>query len=483
MSDTVQYPQYSAEGLPLTYVPNPFAADGKPADGQWKMPVRVHTIGPITLSGLQTIDGVALMEGDRVLVKDQILPEQNGIYVASAYTWNRALDCYLWEQFPAAVVGVQEGLTVGDTVFICDAAGTGTVGVTANYWVSVSETAGTLPSFTPLRALVSDPLGAPTASPTTSQEIAFLSGVTQPVQSSLAFLNNQGASAFTIAVSGTNAAATAQSAANAAQSTANTALSTGNSAYALAQTGTNAAATAQSTANSAYALAVTGTTVGSLAYSLATQLGGKYVRTTRFYSVGAGTAGAVTLPTNAVVVLDDFGGATDAVVATISSGKPTFQHAFTSAGAIVTTTFDAAGNYSLSGVPSAYPVAVVYRVRQKLTDFDGTSADIVGEYDLEEMLGYNVSVVSAGTTLVPASPALRAYFVDTSAGPAVIGLPNTSGWNGESIHIKKVSADGNTVTVRSVTGTQPVDLSTQQVFSAPLTSIQVMPSGTNWYII
>ena len=80
MSDPVIYPQFSADGLPITYVPNPYSADGKPVDSQWKEPVRVHTTGNITLSGLQIIDAISVMEGDRVLVKDQVNPAENGIW-------------------------------------------------------------------------------------------------------------------------------------------------------------------------------------------------------------------------------------------------------------------------------------------------------------------------------------------------------------------------------------------------------------------
>ena len=44
-----------------------------------KTPVLVATTANITLSGLQTIDGVALAEGDRVLVKSQSTTANNGI--------------------------------------------------------------------------------------------------------------------------------------------------------------------------------------------------------------------------------------------------------------------------------------------------------------------------------------------------------------------------------------------------------------------
>jgi hypothetical protein len=57
-----------------------------------KFPVRVATTAPITLSGLQTIDGVTVASGDRVLVKDQSSGAENGIYGAKSGTWFRAQD-------------------------------------------------------------------------------------------------------------------------------------------------------------------------------------------------------------------------------------------------------------------------------------------------------------------------------------------------------------------------------------------------------
>ena len=46
-----------------------------------KQPCRVATTANLTLSGTQTIDGVAVVADDRVLVKNQTTATQNGIYV------------------------------------------------------------------------------------------------------------------------------------------------------------------------------------------------------------------------------------------------------------------------------------------------------------------------------------------------------------------------------------------------------------------
>ena len=57
-----------------------------------KAPCLVATSAPITLSGLQTVDGVVLAQGDRVLVRAQTDPIQNGIYAADTGTWQRDVD-------------------------------------------------------------------------------------------------------------------------------------------------------------------------------------------------------------------------------------------------------------------------------------------------------------------------------------------------------------------------------------------------------
>lgn len=46
----------------------------------------------LTTGGLLTIDGVTLTAGDRVLVKSQTAPAENGIYVAASGAWTRAED-------------------------------------------------------------------------------------------------------------------------------------------------------------------------------------------------------------------------------------------------------------------------------------------------------------------------------------------------------------------------------------------------------
>jgi hypothetical protein len=105
------------------------------------------TTANITLSGPQTIDGVSVIAGDRVLVKNQTTPAQNGIYVAAASTWSRAADMDAWAEVPNAFTFVEGGTTQSDTGFVCTANAGGTIGTTAITFVQFSGagtyTAGT----------------------------------------------------------------------------------------------------------------------------------------------------------------------------------------------------------------------------------------------------------------------------------------------------------------------------------------------------
>lgn len=113
-----------------------------------------------------------------------------------------------------------------------------------------------------------------------------------------------------------------------------------------------------------------------------TNLENKHVTTTRFATISSGTSGTITLPTNSTVKLDDFGGTVDAVITGSTGGRPSNLPVLNASNSVVATTFDTNGGYVLSSAPSSYPVALVYRVIQNLKDFDSSSSDIHGEYEV-----------------------------------------------------------------------------------------------------
>lgn len=92
------------------------AAELAKLDG--KRSVRAATTGPIVLSGAQLIDTVAVIAGDRVLVKDQADQKTNGIYVVANGAWVRAADADASvEVTPGLFVPVEEGAANGDSVW------------------------------------------------------------------------------------------------------------------------------------------------------------------------------------------------------------------------------------------------------------------------------------------------------------------------------------------------------------------------------
>ena len=102
--------------------------------GNWKASVLVGTTANITLSGVQTIDGVSAVVGSRVLVKDQSTASQNGIYVSASSTWARAADADAFSELVSAAVFVEKGSTLADTSFICTNDSGGSLGSTSIVW-------------------------------------------------------------------------------------------------------------------------------------------------------------------------------------------------------------------------------------------------------------------------------------------------------------------------------------------------------------
>jgi len=118
----------SAADPPIGTNPNP--------DLAIKAPVRAATTGAnIALSGLQTIDGVALAAGDRVLVKDQADATTNGIYNAATGPWTRAIDAGNNSQWSQGVmVIVTQGTVNAFTIWVMTAANPVTLGTTNLTW-------------------------------------------------------------------------------------------------------------------------------------------------------------------------------------------------------------------------------------------------------------------------------------------------------------------------------------------------------------
>ena len=85
----------------------------------WKNGVKALATTNITLSGLQTVDGVVLGANDRVLVSGQTDAKTNGIYVVSTGAWTRSLDTDTGAEIVGLGVWVNGGTIYGDTGWVC----------------------------------------------------------------------------------------------------------------------------------------------------------------------------------------------------------------------------------------------------------------------------------------------------------------------------------------------------------------------------
>lgn len=147
---------FDANGFAVINLKDPVAAqdavtkayaDALAQGYKWKEPVRAATTANITLSGAQTIDGVAVVAGDRVLVKAQSTGSQNGVYVAASGSWTRATDFDASSEVVGASCFVSEGSTLGNTVWVMTTDAPVTIATTTMSFIQTnagtSYTAGT----------------------------------------------------------------------------------------------------------------------------------------------------------------------------------------------------------------------------------------------------------------------------------------------------------------------------------------------------
>lgn len=128
-------------------------------DAWVKRSVRVATTANITLSGTQTIDGIAVVAGDRVLVKDQTTASQNGIYVVAAGAWARSADANTISELAGAVVSVDSGTTNGGMRFDTDLKTTDTLGTTSVMFYRVLDALDTATANTANKLVLRDASG------------------------------------------------------------------------------------------------------------------------------------------------------------------------------------------------------------------------------------------------------------------------------------------------------------------------------------
>ena len=107
-------------------------------------PVEVATTANLaSLSGVPTIDNVALAVGDRVLVKNQTDAKLNGVYIVSVSGWRRDPNLSVTEQLtPFVSVFVKRGAANAGKAYVLSAATNPVLGVDNIAWVGWPSAGG-----------------------------------------------------------------------------------------------------------------------------------------------------------------------------------------------------------------------------------------------------------------------------------------------------------------------------------------------------
>lgn len=112
-----------------------------------KVPCRVASTAALTLTGEQTIDGIACVTGDRVLVKNQASGINNGIYTVDTGDWERAKDCDgTYDLVTGSLIKVNFG-TAAQGFWYCSTTGDIVVGTTSIAFSAASTILASISTF------------------------------------------------------------------------------------------------------------------------------------------------------------------------------------------------------------------------------------------------------------------------------------------------------------------------------------------------
>lgn len=106
----------------------------------FKQSVKFATTGNINLAtggvamSTALTDGVTPVVGDRVLVRQQTAPAENGIYTVNALAWTRSLDANASDEIDNAIVAVEQGGSYAGHIFTNNFKSTDVLGTNAMTW-------------------------------------------------------------------------------------------------------------------------------------------------------------------------------------------------------------------------------------------------------------------------------------------------------------------------------------------------------------
>ena len=402
-------------------------------------------MGNLTLSGLQTVDGVSLAAGDTVLVKNQSTAANNGIYVVASGAWTRSPGADTWNEFLGAIVFVVGGSQAG-SAWYCTAQPGGTLGVTAINWsnfsVSSTYTAGTGLTLTGTQFSIT-PVGAAGTYGSASSVPVFVTNASGQVSSvtntSIAIANTQVSGLGTMSTQNANAVAITGGTINGTTVGASTA---------AAVTGTTITANTQFTGpgtgltGTASGLSIGGNAATATSATTATNLAG-------------GAAGS--LPYQSATSTTTFLAAgTNGQILTLAAGVP----AWTNAPATGVTTFSAGttGFTPSSATSGAVTLAGTLNVANGGTGVTSSSgANSVVLRDANNNITANAyfngftSVAASGSTITLTVASTPVYLI-TGSGGQVIQLPNATTLSNGTIFSFNNNQSSGAITVNNNSG-------------------------------
>ena len=138
-------PSASTDASTKGYVDTQIASITNMFDAKGSVRVATSSAGTLSTSFAngQTIDGIVLTTGNRILLKNQSTQSENGIYTVNpSGAPTRATDMDNWTEVPGAFVAVEEGTANADTIWLCTSNQGGTLGSTAITFQQIPTTAG-----------------------------------------------------------------------------------------------------------------------------------------------------------------------------------------------------------------------------------------------------------------------------------------------------------------------------------------------------
>lgn len=128
-------------------------------------------------------------------------------------------------------------------------------------------------------------------------------------------------------------------------------------------------------------------------------------------------------------------------------------------------------------------VKVIYNEQKGLYQTQGTGIDFSGASVQAGDVSTDTIRMSVNTTTSDITVNGESIILcDATSNDITVTLPDVSTNDGRILHVKKIDASGNMVTVSGQSG-QLIDGETTQIITAQYVSMQLVASNSGWFII